>query len=156
VNTALMFSKASDLWTTPPDLYRALDLEFRFQFDAAALTETSTCGASYYGPDRLDVRCRDALTVEWPTGLRFFLNPPHSLLGAFIAKAAAEAQHGALVVMLIPARTDTKAFHRYIWDDVRHQPRDGVEVRFLRGRLKFGSATNSAPFPSAVIVFRPR
>jgi hypothetical protein len=72
-----------------------------------------------------------------------------------VEKAASEARDGATVVMLLPSRTDTKYWHRFIWDAEKHQPRPGVEVRFIKGRLKFGNSQNSAPFPSVVIVFRP-
>ncbi|MCC6970463.1 MAG: hypothetical protein IT434_09600, partial [Phycisphaerales bacterium] len=66
-----------------------------------------------------------------------------------------EAAKGCTVVVLIPARTDTKAFHAHIWDRENHRPRPGVEVRFLNGRLKFGGCKDAAPFPSMVVVFRP-
>ncbi len=56
--------------------------------------------------------------------------------------------------MLLPARTDTKAFHAYIWDGEKHQPRAGVEVRFLPGRIKFVGAAHGAPFPSMIVIFR--
>lgn len=73
----------------------------------------------------------------------------------FVAKAAAESRTGCTVVMLLPARTDTRYFHDYIWDAERHQPKPNIQVRFIKGRLKFGDAANSAPFPSMVVVFRP-
>ena len=80
-------------------------------------------------------------------------NPPYSrgLQARFIEAAALRRE----VVMLLPARTDTKAFHAYIYDAETWQPRLGVEIRFLPGRLKFGGSTNSAPFPSMIVVFRP-
>jgi len=86
-----------------------------------------------------------------------WLNPPYSrgLCAKFIAKAAEERRQGFLTVMLLPARTDTKAFHAHIYDASTGQPRPGVEIRFLPGRLKFGGSTNSAPFPSMIVVFRP-
>jgi hypothetical protein len=86
-----------------------------------------------------------------------WLNCPYSkgLQKQFIAKAAAERLNGVTTVMLLPARTDTKAFHAHIWDASANHPRTGVEVRFLKGRLKFIGATHGAPFPSMVVVFRP-
>jgi hypothetical protein len=84
-----------------------------------------------------------------------WLNPPYSKCREFIAKAAAEARKGCTVVCLVPSRTDTRWWHEHVWDAEKHQPRPGVEVRFIKGRLKFGGSTNSAPFPSVVIVFRP-
>ena len=156
----VMFSKASDEWSTPRELYDALDLEFRFQWDAAATRETAKAGGyRYFGPDHSVAEYRDALSQPWRCSRmevveRLFCNPPYSRCKDFIAKAAAEAKHGATTVMLIPARTDTRYWHAHIWDDVRHCPRPGVEVRFIKGRLKFGDSKNSAPFPSAVVVFR--
>ena len=79
-------------------------------------------------------------------GKRVFCNPPYGReLPKWIKKAHDEAEKGALVVMLIPARTDTRAFHDYIY----HQ----AEIRFIRGRIKFGDAKTSAPFPSMVVIF---
>ena len=158
MNTDLMFSKQSDEWTTPLGLYDDLHREFDFQWDAAATQATSRTGSyCYFGPDHGTAEYRDALTVTpWRVlnRERFFLNPPYSRVREFIAKAHAEAQRGALVVCLVPSRTDTRWWHDHVWDDVRHCWRPGVEGRFLRGRLKFGAATNSAPFPSVVLVFR--
>jgi len=86
-----------------------------------------------------------------------WVNPPYSrgLQAQFIAKASAESAKGCTVVMLLPARTDTRAFHAHIWDGDRHAPREGVEVRLIKGRLKFGGCKDAAPFPSMVVVFRP-
>src|SRR5687767_12335951 len=99
----------------------------------------------------------DSLLKSW-MGETVWLNPPYSrgLQGRFIEKAAMEAEwFGVTTVMLIPARTDTKVFHQFIWDADKHQPREGVEVRFLKGRIKFVGASAGAPFPSMVVVFRP-
>jgi phage N-6-adenine-methyltransferase len=161
VNTALMFSTGTDDWRTPPELFAALDAEFRFTLDAAATRANALCPL-YLGPDHAP-EYRDALTTDWwigRSGEAAYCNPPYSrgLQGKFIAKAALEAHKGAggllTVVMLIPARPDTKAFHAHIWDAEKHQPREGVEVRFLKGRLKFSGAKDAAPFPSMVVVFR--
>lgn len=87
-----------------------------------------------------------------------FVNPPYSRCRAFMAKAALEAQRGVTVVCLVPSRTDTRWFHSVVWDCDLHCLRSGVEVRFVKGRLKFGGtgkAENSAPFPSMVVIFRP-
>lgn len=84
-----------------------------------------------------------------------FCNPPYSQIRQFIGKAAEEARAGrATVVCLVPARTDTRWWHQWIYDARWHRTRPGVEVRFLKGRLKFGGSDNSAPFPSALVVFR--
>lgn len=77
-----------------------------------------------------------------------FCNPPYgSQLKQWVAKCYQEGhKDNTLVVMLIPARTDTQYFHDYI----QHR----AEVRFIRGRLKFGGAANGAPFPSMVVIYR--
>lgn len=157
-----MFSKASDEWSTPQDVFDALDAEFGFSLDAAARLETSKCGAWYFGPDYPIEGLRDALAVDWLACCGLFerphiwLNPPYSKCRAFIAKAAEEARKGCTVVCLAPSRTDTRWWHEHVWDSEKHAPRPGVEVRFIKGRLKFGGATAGAPFPSVVIIFRPQ
>jgi site-specific DNA-methyltransferase (adenine-specific) len=95
-----------------------------------------------------------ALAVLWEVGRVYWLNPPYSKCREFMVKAAFEAQRGSTVVCLVPSRTDTRWWHDCVWDRVRHQPRPGVEVRFIKGRLKFGGATAGAPFPSVLVVFR--
>ena len=157
-----MFSKASDEWATPGDLYDALDAEFEFVLDAAATQHTSVVGFPYFGPDHPygdgEMGGPDALVGDWyrvAAGGTVFLNPPYSRCREFIAKAAEEAKKGCTVVCLIPSRTDTRMWHQYVWDAEQHKPRPGVEVRFIKGRLKFGNSENSAPFPSAIVIFRP-
>lgn len=120
------FSSVTDDWSTPKDVYASLNAEFNFDFDPCPLG-----GAS-------------GLDIEW--GKSNFVNPPYSQLRAWCKKAYEEWQKGKTVVMLIPSRTDTKAWHEYVMK--------AAEIRFIKGRLKFGDAKNSAPFPSAVIVFR--
>lgn len=162
LNTAVMFGKASDEWTTPRDFFDALDLEFQFVLDAAATNE-SKLARMYLGPDHVNEFCRDALTRDWSEIVGslihrgIWLNPPYSKCREFIGKAAAEAQRGATVVCLIPSRTDTRWWHEHVWDRMTHACRPGVEVRFVKGRLKFGGAStaNSAPFPSVAVIFRP-
>lgn len=79
-------------------------------------------------------------------GWRTFCNPPYGrVIGDWVKKAYEESRNG-LVVMLLPARTDTKWFHEYIYGK--------AEIRFLKGRLKFGDSVNSAPFPSMIVVFK--
>src|SRR5262245_6438778 len=164
MNTALMFSTGKDDWQTPPELFARLDAEFNFYIDGAASQHNTLCSA-YYGPDSASERlsCRDALIEDWAWHLgslkptrAVYVNPPYSrgLQGKFIAKAASERRKGVTTVMLLPARTDTRAFHDHIWDEQKHQPREGVEVRFLRGRLRFIGAPASAPFPSMIVIFR--
>jgi phage N-6-adenine-methyltransferase len=151
---AVHYSTGKDDWETPAALFNALDVEFGFWLDAAANEHNHRCH-HWWGPGGL---AADALRVNnWRcTGGPIWLNPPYSrgLQAKFIAKAAAERALGCTTVMLIPARTDTKAFHAHIWDAEQHRPRPGVEVRFLKGRIKFVGAAHGAPFPSMVVVFR--
>ena len=151
----VLFSRTSDEWTTPRDLYDALDAEFSFSLDAAATADNACCPAFV-------TQAEDALQARWrrvpPQRIRppvVWLNPPYSKVRLFIQKAQAEAADGCTVVCLVPSRTDTRWFHDYVWDAATHAFRPQVEVRFFRGRLKFGDGTGSAPFPSMLVIFRP-
>lgn len=151
--TAVMFGKATDEWSTPQGYFDALDLEFCFWLDVAASEDNAKCVVYFTAED-------DALSKDWATGgvvkqPTCWMNPPYSRCREFIAKAAQEARKGCTVVCLVPSRTDTRWWHSDVWDADRKTYRPGVEVRFVKGRLKFGNSTNSAPFPSVVIVFRP-
>lgn len=156
LNTAVMFGKATDEWETPQVFFDALNAEFAFQIDCAARAENRKCEL-YFGPD-VGAPYSNALHADWTTGRPPFtcwLNPPYSQCREFIAKATLEARKGCTAVALVPSRTDTKWWHEHVWSDRTHGPRLGVEIRFQRGRLKFGNSQNSAPFPSVVLVFRP-
>jgi phage N-6-adenine-methyltransferase len=132
------FSSQTDLWSTPPDLFDALDREFNFTLDVCAIAENAKC-AQFYSP------ADNGLAQPW-SGV-CWMNPPYGReIGAWMAKARDSARAGATVVALVPARTDTKWWHDIV--------NGSTEVRFLPGRLKFGGSNNSAPFPSAVVVFR--
>ena len=159
MNNALMFGKASDEWSTPQEFYAELNDEFDFMLDVAASRENRKCGF-WLGPEQMFDNYRDGLTFEWSLLLKgttsaCWMNPPYSRCREFIAKAALEASKGCKVVALVPSRTDTRWWHDHVWDVRYSRPRPGVEVRFVKGRLKFGGATAGAPFPSVVIVFRP-
>ena len=138
----LMFSSKSNEWATPQDFYNKLNAEFGFTLDPCATPTTAKC-SSYYTKDD------DGLSKDW-SGHTVFMNPPYGRKQKdWIEKAFQEGEKsGTTVVALVPARTDTKAWHNYCMK--------ATEIRFIKGRLKFGqgaSKTNSAPFPSAVIVF---
>ena len=151
MNNALMFSSKSDEWSTPQATFDALHDEFDFQIDLAASADNHKL------PEFFSLTC-SALDQAWHRDFRRgWLNPPYSrgLCAKFIDKAAEERQRGFLTVMLLPARTDTKAFHLNIYDAEKWQAREGVEIRLLPGRLKFGGCKDSAPFPSMIVVFRP-
>lgn len=130
MNRDLMFSAKSDDWSTPADVYQALNKEFMFDFDPCPLQSTD----------------RHGLFVDW--GGSVFVNPPYSNILNFMDKALLELKKGNChtVVFLVPSRTDTRWWHDYV---LKH----AQEIRFIRGRLKFGSSQNSAPFPSSIIIF---
>ena len=134
------FSSATDLHATPQDFFDQLDAEFGFDLDVCASPENAKCTIYFTKED-------DGLHQDW-TGV-VWMNPPYGReIGRWLKKANESAKdNGATVVCLVPARTDTNWWHEYV---IQH------EVRFVRGRLKFGDAKNSAPFPSAVVVIRPR
>lgn len=146
-------------WTTPPDLLQSLAAEYGpFTLDAAA-REGDQCAPAWLGPGHPQTEYRDALQYEhWaeiahvtaPTGQQpaVWLNPPYGNgVADWLNRASATGKHGVAVCCLIPARTDTHAWHDIV------QPR-ADEVRFLRGRVRYGDGAAPAPFPSAVVVFR--
>ena len=140
MNTKVMFSSETDLWSTPQDFFDELNAEFHFTLDPCATRENAKCARFFTVED-------DGLKQDWQ-GETVFCNPPYGReIGKWVKKCYEESKKpGTTVVMLIPARTDTSYFHDYIYGKAR-------EIRFIRGRLKFGDATNSAPFPSMVVVF---
>lgn len=144
-----MRSSLDDTWTTPKDFFDKLNAEFDFGLDAAALQNSTLVPDNWYGPDHPDPAARDALRIDWTHNSRgkpIWLNPPYGrVIKDWVAKADYESKQGATVVCLVPARTDTN----WWWDSCIHH-----EVRFIKGRLKFGGQNNSAPFPSAVVVMR--
>lgn len=140
MNTDVMFSSKTDNWATPQDFFDKLDLEFQFTLDPCADLHNHKC-ARYYN------REQDGLSHDWG-GERVFCNPPYGKeIAKWVQKSFEESRKkNTLVVMLIPARTDTKYFHDFIYGK--------AEIRFIRGRLKFGNAKTAAPFPSMVVIFR--
>ncbi len=142
----IMFSSDKNDWETPQSLYNQLDDEFHFTLDAAASDTNHKC-------DRYYTAQTDGPSKDWG-GETVFCNPPYGNkeTGEWTKKCWDESQKkGTTVVLLIPARTDRASFHDYIYK------KPGVEIRFLRGRLRFetnGEAGDAAPFPSMVVVFR--
>lgn len=137
-NSILLQRAVTDVWATPQWLFDALDKEFGFTLDPCSDGANAKC-------DRYFTPAENGLMRDWGTET-VFMNPPYSEVDDWMRKAYGAAQGGATVVCLIPARTDTRWWHKYAMK---------AEVRFIRGRLKFGDAVTSAPFPSAIIVFRP-
>lgn len=135
----VIFSSQTDEWETPQILFQALDREFDFDLDVCATHENAKCRL-YYTKDQ------DGLRMPWNGTV--WCNPPYGRkIGNWVKKALFASAAGSTVVMLLPARTDTKWFHYYIYRK-KH-----VEIRFLEGRLRFGGAKNAAPFPSMVVIF---
>lgn len=136
-NLMIHFSSKTDLWATPQEFFDNLNQEFGFDLDVCALPENAKCDR-YYSPEV------DGLKQEW-RGM-CWMNPPYGReIGKWMGKAYESSLLGATVVCLVPARTDTKWWHDFAMKG---------EIRFIRGRLKFGNAQHAAPFPSAVVIFR--
>lgn len=134
-----MMTSNTPEWPTPQDFFDKLDMEFNFNLDPCATKENAKCSKFFTEED-------DGLKQSWD-GYNVFMNPPYGReIGKWIKKAS--ESRGGVVVCLLPARTDTKYFHEYIYQ------KSGVEIRFIKGRLKFGDSKNSAPFPSMVVIFR--
>ena len=144
----VMFSSASEEWETPDRLFDDLHHEFGFTRDVCA-TARNRKRPKYW------TKVDNALSKRWRGVL--WCNPPYGRgIGLWVRKAATAAAGSATVVMLLPARTDTRWFHDWIWSTGAACPLKGVEVRFIRGRLKFSGHKNSAPFPSMIVIFRGR
>lgn len=134
-----MMSSTTDEWATPQDFFDGLNQELGFGLDVCATAENAKCDAYY-------TKKQNGLAQAWHKAAAVcWMNPPYGRqIGAWMKKAYEESQKGATVVCLVPARTDTAWWHDYAMRG---------SVRFVRGRLKFGGAKNSAPFPSAVVIF---
>lgn len=138
MNNEVMFSSKKDMWETPQDFFDKLKDEFHFNLDVCALPENTKC-AAYYTPET------DGLSQHWYG--RCWCNPPYGRkISKWVEKGYRSSKEGATVVMLLPSRTDTSWFHDFILNK--------AEIRFIRGRLKFGGSKNSAPFPSMIVIFR--
>ena len=137
--TSGMFTSRTDEWSTPQWLFDQLDKIYHFGLDVCALPENAKC-ENYFTPED------DGLSKEW-TGT-CWMNPPYGrAIGKWVKKAYESAASGSTVVCLLPARTDTSWWHDYCMNG---------DITFIRGRLKFGESKNSAPFPSAIVVFGGR
>ena len=138
-----MFSSATDNWSTPQDFFDKLNDEFHFTLDVCADENNHKC--EHYYTKEIDGLSRPWIGTVW-------CNPPYGRkIGEWVRRAYLSSQIGsATVVMLLPARTDTRWFHDYIYN------KSNTEIRFIKGRLKFGGCKNSAPFPSMVVIFRSK
>ena len=131
-----MFTSNTDLWATPQSFFDKYDSLYNFNLDVCALPNNAKC-KNYFTPEV------DGLSQEWK-GI-CWMNPPYGReISKWVKKAYESSLEGATVVCLLPARTDTKWWHDYCIKG---------KIEFIKGRLKFGNSNNSAPFPSAVVVF---
>lgn len=145
----VMHSSNTAEWGTPQEFFDRLDKEFHFELDVCAKASNAKCDR-YFSPEQ------DGLSRDWGSD-SCWMNPPYSRrkgegIGAWLKKARQAAAEGAMVVALVPARTDTVAFQDVAFAGAQY-------VCFVRGRLKFtdenGNPQDPAPFPSAVVVFLP-
>jgi len=136
MNTELHFSSKTDDWATPQAVFDELDKEFNFTLDPCASQENHKCEKFFTKED-------DGLKQNWQ-GERIFCNPPYGrVIKDWVQKMFSGG--GEITVGLLPARTDTKWFHEFIYKK--------AEIRFIKGRLKFGNSNNSAPFPSMIVIW---
>ena len=137
----VMWSSKKMDWSTPQDFFDKLNEEFNFTLDPCADDLNHKCEKYYTEAD-------DGLSKDWSREI-VFCNPPYGrFVSNWVRKCFQEVYSGKCrcAVMLLPARTDTRWFHDYIYNK--------AEIRFVKGRLKFGGQTQAAPFPSMVVVFR--
>ncbi len=135
------FSAMSVSWATPASLFRELNHEFGFTLDPCASAENAKA-------DRFFSESDDGLSKPW-SGEIVFMNPPYGkAIAGWMKKAYLESRNGATVVCLIPSRTDTGWWHEYAMR--------ADQIRFIRGRVRFGDGLGDAPFPSAIVVFTPQ
>ena len=150
MNKELMFSSKNQEWSTPKDLFKILDMEFNFQWDLAASSNNTKC-KSYFS-----IEDGSALDIDWYEYFNecningyLWLNPPYGRsISEWVKKCYIESQKGVKIVALLPARTDTKWFHSYIYKK--------FDIRFLKGRIKFllhNEEQDAAPFPSMIVIF---
>ena len=134
------YSSKTNEWSTPQEFFDELDKEFNFTLDPCATSENAKCTKYFTVED-------DGLKQDWSNDI-VFMNPPYGRdIKYWIKKAYGESLNGATVVCLIPSRTDTAYWHNYIFGKAD-------DIRFIKGRLKFGGSKNPAPFPSAIIIYK--
>lgn len=142
MNTSVMFSSKTDQWATPQKFFDELNEEFKFTLDPCADENNRKC-------EKFFKKEQDGLKQSW-AGEIVFCNPPYGRKETplWVKKCFEEVHAGGCpcVVALLPARTDTRWFHKYI--------NEKAKVKFIQGRLKFGDGKNPAPFPSMVVVFK--
>jgi len=136
-----LYSSRSEEWPTPPDFFKLLDDEFHFDLHPCATLQNAKCAKFFTAGD-------DGLVQDWGTHT-VFCNPPYGKdMRRWAQKCHDAAINGATVVLLAHSRTDTRWFQDWVY-------RRAADIRFVRGRLKFGDGKQSAPFPSLVAIFKP-
>lgn len=149
MNNKLFFSSELQTGRTPDDLYNILDNEFHFDFDPCpTYHESIICTNAITGATSIGTKSNlfwNGLTINWKKSN--YCNPPYNNQKAWVEKAYNESLKNKTCVMLLPARTDTKLFHDFIF-------KKAYEIRFIKGRLRFKQYTNSAPFPSMIVIFK--
>src|SRR5574341_1086117 len=145
-----MLPSQTDVWATPDYLFGPIEKEWGpFDLDPAANAENAKAPLFF-------TEEQSGLLEPWhQVAKKVYLNPPYSDIFPWVEKSYGEAKKGCLVVMLLPARTGPKWFHRFIWDGAAKKFRPGVEVQFLPGRVRYGDGTKPAPFDSMIVVFHP-
>jgi phage N-6-adenine-methyltransferase len=140
ISRAYMPPAATDNWATPRDLFDKLNAVYQFYQDVAASSTNHLCD-EWLGLDHPEEHKRDGLTGAWMGHV--FCNPPYGKgIADWVARAS---QHPDLVVLLLPARTDTRWFHDLVLGN--------ANVEFIKGRLKYGNGKAPAPFPSMIVRF---
>lgn len=143
MNNKTMFSSKDTSWETPPILFNTLNSEFNFTLDPCCTKKTAKCKKHYTEKE-------NGLIQDWSKDI-VFVNPPYGRqITLWVEKASKECALGSTVVMLIPARTDTRWFHDYIYNK--------AEIRFMKGRVKFlldKKEHEAAPFPTMIVIFKP-
>jgi phage N-6-adenine-methyltransferase len=133
------FSSKTDMWATPQEFFDKYNEKYHFTLDPCATPDNAKCTVYFTEAD-------DGLKQQW-VGI-VWMNPPYGRsIGKWMKKAYESSLQGATVVCLVPSRTDTKWWHDYAMKG---------DIEFIKGRLKFGNSKNSAPFPSAVVIFKGR
>ncbi len=139
MTTAYMPVSKTDDWATPQYLFDEWNAKYDFDLDAAASSTNHKCD-NWYGLDHPEESKRDGLAQAW-TGITW-VNPPYGrVLNQWVGHAAEQLSP---VVMLLPARTDTRWFHSYCINQ---------RITFIKGRVKFGGSSFGAPFPSMIVEF---
>lgn len=141
-----LFTSNTDNWATPQWFFDKLNEKHKFTLDVCASKTNNKCDKFFTLED-------NGLKQSWK-GETCWMNPPYGKeIKYWIEKAYKEALLGTTIVMLLPARTDTKWFHEFIYEPYKKDDGPIINIEFIKGRLKFGNSKNSAPFPSMIVTY---